>query len=251
MKKLIAYCGKLGSGKNYQMMKEVDNLKDTGHTIYLISFADPIKKILRDSFGFTKAGKIKKEYPEFTKLYVKTEIVNSLYLIIKELQYEKFDIHENDLKAFIEKNYERYESEFYPYIWGAEYGIWMNEPVEYNFAFRKLGQMLGTELARNVVDSIWVDTAIDKVKKVFKSNLADYAFCPDLRFVNELQTVQDFKNTTVFDSEVFGVVASDETRATRRGLTMDELKAQDTHGSETSIDEIISKLPKENVIENN
>jgi hypothetical protein len=249
MKTLIGFCGRLGVGKNFCMNKMVDELKDTGSTIYLISFADPIKKILSDSFGLTKKGKIETPLPAINEIYVRGQVIDSMYALIKELNYEKFDISEHDAKAYIARNYEKYATEFYKYVHNCTLDI-RETKIDYNYGFRRLGQMLGTELGRHLIDSIWVDIALDKVKKVFRQELADYAFIPDCRFINEYDRLMDFSKSTAFDSKLYGVTASDETRATRRGLSMEDLKAQDNHSSETSIDELIAKLPPEFVIQN-
>jgi hypothetical protein len=80
MKTLFGYSGRLGSGKNFQMLKKVEELKDQGNVIYLVSFADPIKNIIKNSFGFTKAGKVSKaKLPEMTNIYVKYQVVDALY----------------------------------------------------------------------------------------------------------------------------------------------------------------------------
>lgn len=252
MKTIVSFTGRLGSGKDYQTMKLVSTLKEVGNTIYMISFADPFKQVLASSFGFDKNGKIKANFPEFTKTYVKCQIIDSLYSLIKPLKYEKFNVSETDLKAYIARNYEKHEDEFYNYIWGAVTGHdpLKHEPIEYSLAYRKLLQLFGTELGRHLVDSIWVDIAFDKITKVFKSNLANYAFINDLRFVNEYERLVQFREETAYDAIVYGVVASDETRSTRRGLSMEELKIQDNHASEVSIGNIIDLLPEEFIIQN-
>lgn len=241
---MVAFVGKLGAGKNYCAMKQIDELKDTGHTIYMISFADPIKQLLKNSFGLTKAGKIDVKLPEFTEIYCKGQIVDSLYNLIKPLNYEKFDISESDTKAYISRNYEKYEDDFYKFVKNA------SNNVEYSLSFRRLGQLLGTELGRYLIDSIWVDIALDKVKKVFKADLADYAYILDCRFINEYNMLEEFRSKTAFDSIVYGVSTTDETRAIRRGMTIEELIKQDMHGSEKEVDHILSIIPKELVIQN-
>lgn len=257
MKTLLAFCGNLGSGKGYHMMKMVEELKTTGNSVYMISFADPIKQILRNSFGLTKTGKLKVNLPELNNLYIKYQIVDSLYYYIKDLNYEKFDISEADAKAYIARNYEKYEIEFSNYVIGASTGRFPEHQVDswdaiadYNYCFRRLGQLLGTELGRYLFDTIWVDIAFNKIKRVFRNDLADYATIDDCRFVNEYSMIENFRTTTAFDSKVYGIVASDETRATRRNMTLEELKAQDSHGSEKEIDTIISKLPESSIIQN-
>lgn len=250
MKTLIAFCGKLGSGKGYHMMKMVEELKTTGNSIYMVSFADPIKQILRNSFGLEKTGKLDVKLPVITELYVKHQVIDSLYTLIKELDYEKFRISEHDLKAYIARNYEKYETEFFGHVESCIYGLYEGVNSNYGYHFRRLGQMLGTELGRHLIDSIWVDIAFHKIKKTFKDDLADYATIDDCRFLNEYEMINNFKNVTAFDSKIYGIVTSDETRAKRRNMTMEELLAQDQHGSEQEIDSIIEKLDKEFLIHN-
>lgn len=252
MKTLFGYVGRLGSGKGYCMMQEVEKLKTTGNSIYMVSFADPIKRILRDSFGLTKAGRINKQLPELSELYIKGQIVDSLYNLIKPLKYEKFSISEHDAKAFIARNYEIHEMDFCRYLRGATTGLFFKEdhPADYNLCFRRLGQLLGTELGRHVIDTIWIDIAFNKVQTVFKHNLADYAFIDDCRFLNEYDAFNSFKETTAFDSKIIGIQACDATRAKRRGMSIEELKAQDEHGSEKEIDLILTKLSREDIIVN-
>ena len=254
MKTLYGYVGRLGSGKNYHMLKTMEQLKDSGNVIYMISFADPIKQILKNSFGFTKNGKLNTNtIPTLSEIYVKKQIVDSFCDLISNLKYEKFEgVSELDLKSYILNNYEKYEKEFYNYIWGAitGYDVINRIPMEYNYAFRRLAQMLGTELGRFLIDSIWVDIAINKVISTFKQNLADFAFIADVRFVNEYHIIRNFKNTTIFSSDIYGVVASNETRAKRRNLSLEDLILQDNHGSEKEIDDIIKLLPTDRVIQN-
>ena len=57
-------------------------------------------------------------------------------------------------------------------------------------------------------------------------------------------------NPYVFDAYVKGVVTSDETRANRRNMTLEELKVQDNHASEKDIEAIIEKLDESFIIQN-
>jgi len=239
MNKLLAFSGRLGSGKDYMAMQRIGELKDDGNTIYIVSFADPIKQILRGAFAFQKSGKVPEILkPTFTEAYVKNQVVGSIYSLIKFIGRE--DIQIVDVAA----NYDKYADEFYQYVVNA------NEGKDYKYAFRRLGQLLGTELGRHIVDTIWIDLAFAKINYVFDSNIANYAFIADCRFVNEYVAIRRFGEDTKHESEVYGVVASDETRAQRRGMTMEELKAQDEHGSEKEIDDIILRLDDKFIIRN-
>lgn len=242
MKKLLAFSGKLGSGKDYMASQMMRNMKDNGRTIYWVSFADPIKRILRDCFSLDKSGKIEPTEDccdhEITREYVRDCIVDRIYHLCLWNGYQ----HVN--KSMVEANYNIHGEVFYEYVVKA-----VNND-DYAFSYRRLGQLLGTELARHVVDTIWIDTAFMKITQVFQQDEADVAFITDCRFVNEYEAVQKFERMTVYKTECYGVVASDETRAKRRGLTMDEIKAQDNHGSEAELDLIIERLDPKFIIHN-
>lgn len=245
MKKLFGYVGRLGSGKGYCMMKNVEQLKSTGNSIYMVSFADPIKQILRTSFGLTKAGQTAYvDSKVFSKEYVRKEIVNNISRLLFNNKYPQFTCEVVDIKAIVQENYLKHEDFFYSHV------VECRENIEYDYNFRRLAQLLGTELARHVVDSIWVDTAITKVKFAFYNNLADYAFIDDCRFPNEYDALIKFGQCGLYESQVIGVTVSDIVRAQRRGLTINELLAQDEHDSERFINEIIDSLPADCVIIN-
>lgn len=251
MKKVLAFCGKLGSGKDYMAMKRVEELNNNGYVIYMISFADPIKQILRDSFGFEKGGKTGEKFPLFTEEYVKNRVVMNVSSLLYD-NTEKSrdsDINREHMLCIIDEvslNYDKNGGkEFYANVVGANNGY-----IEYPIAFRKLGQLLGTELARYISDSIWIDTTFRKISQVFEDDLADYAIITDCRFLNEYTRIKGFSSSTKWESEVYGVVACDETRARRRKLTIEELISQDQHGSEREVDSIIGQLKPEFVIHN-
>lgn len=246
MKTLLSFCGNLGAGKWYQASKKIEELNTSGNSIFLVSFADPIKQILRNSFGLTKQGKIDLEHPPFTRMYVKFQIIDSLYNLVKPLEYDQYkNFTELDLKGVFSRIYEKQEDDFYSYIEQAV----LAEGDDYSLPFRRLGQLLGTELGREISNSIWVDIALYKVTQVFKLNLADYAVIDDLRFMNEFKALQDFNSK--YKSLIYGVIATEENRASRRGLSVDQVKIETQHASEKDIDIIISQLSPESIIDNN
>jgi hypothetical protein len=244
MKTLYGYAGRLASGKFFCMSQQVEHLKTTGNSLYLTSFADPIKMILRNSFNLTKTGKITTGFSNIDKDYVRTEIVSAIGTLIKQCNHSKFDVSDKDILIYVQDVYSNCEDEFHQYVVNASMG------KDYDYSFRRLGQLLGTEIGRTCLDSIWVDTAFKKVKTVFKNDLADYAFIEDCRFKNEQLAFEKFKEETPFNAKIIGVYASDETRAKRRNLSLEELKKQDEHGSEKEIDDIINSLDKKDVIIN-
>jgi hypothetical protein len=243
-KTLIGYCGKLGSGKAYCMMKEVERLKTTGNSVYLISFADPIKQILRDFFGITKDGRLPLYWPNcFTPIYIRGQIVDNIYKILKRIG---LDASETTLKSQIAINYDKWP-DFPTHVLNA---VSATTDADYDWNFRRCAQLLGTELARHLYGGIWVEEAFRKVDSAFKSKNVDYVFIDDVRFINEYEAFELAGRAGRYDTKVMGVEASDMCRAVSRGLSMDDLKAQDEHGSERDIDYIISQLPPENVINN-
>lgn len=242
MKTLFGYVGRLGSGKGYCMMQEVERLKTTGNTVYLISFADPIKHILLESFGLTKEG-IVKSIPIPTEFESQMAVCRSLVKYLVDIDYGSYS--EIELAKLVGDNYEKNGGDqFYQHLVNA-----MNN-VDYALSYRRLAQLLGTELGRYVHDSIWIDIALAKVLEVFEQDLADYAFIDDCRFVNEFNALEQFKKETGYETHVIGIFAKDETRAKRRNFTLDELNEQDSHGSEREIDQILSMIPSENIIIN-
>jgi type II secretory ATPase GspE/PulE/Tfp pilus assembly ATPase PilB-like protein len=54
--KIILFAGGIGSGKGYHISKKIMELKETGNSILMLSFADPIKRIVKEVVGFDKNG---------------------------------------------------------------------------------------------------------------------------------------------------------------------------------------------------
>lgn len=244
MKTLFGYVGRLGSGKGYCMLQQVEQLKTTGNSIYLVSFADPIKQILRESFGLEKSGRLDIDFRnKITKEYVKTQICYKITDLLHSLNSPTFAEYKyKGIYGLVASKYEVVEDEFYNHVETCVLG----SDVDFAFSFRRLGQLLGTEIGRYCLDTIWIDVALAKVTDSFHKNLAEYAFIDDCRFLNEFEALQNFDYCT----EIIGVTCSDETRALRRKLSLEDLKAQDCHGSEMEIDLILEKLPDGNIINN-
>lgn len=242
---LYAYVGNLGSGKFFQMSKKVEELSTNGNGCLLLSFADPIKKILKDSFGLTKQGKTKSS--KSTKINVKYQVVDKVYKLIKNLNLPEFkDLSELKIKEKISANYDSYD--FYKYVHRAQT---TTDEIEYNNAYRRCAQLLGTELARSVCPSIWVDTLIRKARLAFGTLICDYVFVDDLRFINEYEALMEAKRTNnSFDIKIVGVTATPETRAQRRGMTVEQIIYQENHASEKEIDDILVSIPIQDIIVN-
>lgn len=246
---VIGICGKLGSGKTAIASKEIEKLKNAGYTTYLISFADPIKKILTNSFGL---GKVDIAIPsvQINRIYVKFKIIDSLYFYIKMLNNPKFkDLTEFELKSIIARKYEEFEDLFYDFVEQATTQILTQD--RYNFVYRRLKQILGTEIGRGVLDSIWIDTLFHKIERVFALKLADVAVVDDIRFMNEFDAFYEFQKKYNFEVIIKGIKVNDEVRAKRREVSLEMLKFHDAHDSEREIDNILEQIYIENIIENN
>lgn len=242
-KRLIGFTGKLGSGKDYCAMKMIEDLKGDGNTILMISFADPIKHIL-SKFGFFKSGRkqIKPVDEQLEYFDLKSEICDGLTQVTNFLDY-KSPVSDTIRYRFL-KNYEKHGTDFYNEYLNAYHNI------NYPLAFRKLGQVLGTELARHVADTIWVDYALKQIDNAFNNKVANIVSITDVRFVNEYEELLSYSTYKNVNFDCYGIVASDETRAMRRKLTMEELLSQDQHGSEAEVDQIISNLDNDHIINN-
>lgn len=244
-KTLFGYTGRLGSGKAYHMLQKVEELKTTGNSVYMISFADPLKTILREEFSLTKNGRISITPEIWTFERVRDCVIKGLSRYVFSTYKDTFS-YEN-----ISDVYDVHADDFYKNLVLAynSYGH-----PSYSGYFRRSAQMLGTELGRGIIDTIWVDIAFDRVKKVFSADLADYAFIDDVRFINEYERFIHFDGLDGgpdWFAKVIGVSTSLETRARRRGVSIQDVKAQDNHYSEMEIDKIISLLPPDQVIDNN
>jgi hypothetical protein len=256
MKTVYSYLGNIGSGKAYCMLQKLELLKTTGNTIYLISFADPLKQFLQCAYGLTKEG-LDESFRKnsITKTYVKHQYIDNMFAHLRRLNHEEHKkMSAYDLKVCISDNYEKYEQEFYTYIIHAHGGMTAdskNDDWSYSHCYRRLIQMYGTELARFHDPFIWANLVIQKIENVFKQNLADYAFIDDMRFFTERDALYDFKNNSPYDVKIIGVVATPEVRAKRRGITVELILQQEQHQSESEVNDIIATLPPENVINNN
>lgn len=236
MKELIAFCGKLGSGKGYCMTKELEDLKSKGNTIYIISFADQIKRILRNSFGVDKNGVCSYTGIHIHEGYVKHEVLNSIYDILISLEIQKFkNRSKHDVMDYLEENYHKHGKEFFEAFLNARNNI------DYTYSFRRLGQLLGTELGRHIYDEIWVEITLKRVDAIFARDLADIAIIDDCRFLNEYDAIKAFGDNSIYKSKIVGVTTDDETRAKRRNMSLSDLYKQDDHASEKEIDLIIKK----------
>lgn len=223
MKSIELLAGSIGSGKAYIMSKHVQQLKEVGNNVYLISFADPIKKIVEEMYHIDKNGNV--------------------------LSDKEVDFSNDNIKFFnfLPPNYIKHTN--------VNTKIYFNDIKEKYFAYKEglitskdfaryALQIIGTEVGQNLRKTIWVDIAIDKIKNIIDD--VDYVIIDDWRFLFELTHIQS-ELCQPYDIELkpFYITASDEVRAKRRGITVENLNEMSKHVSERESKEVI--LPFMNI----
>lgn len=248
MKYFFGFTGKIGSGKFYQMSKMVEHYKTTGHSVYMTSYADPLKDLLR-SLGITKEGWLGDVNNTPTKDWnsVHETLQKPLIQLLETHPVRMIAIVTEELKKWLKVAYIPYDSDEVA-IAVAKYADFLCAQmqrlhVDYDDAFRRIIQTVGTEIGRAIDTNLWVKIAISRCKIALRDT-ADVAFIDDVRFFNEYQAIIDA------GGQVYGVVASDETRARRRNQTVEQMREFDKHGSESSIEDIIRCLDEEYLIHN-
>ncbi|WP_298752064.1 hypothetical protein [uncultured Arcobacter sp.] len=237
--KIISFVGKAGSGKGYQMMKHLEDVKSNGYPVMCMSLADPLKELFRKNFGMYRDGSIDED------VYKYLETAHDV----------------NIGKGILD-----YTAGIYNRTYGYDYTI-LNEKIQEaskhvpkvieaikNKDIRKCLQLYGTEVAHTFSNSIWVDFLLKKLFKLLDLNFIDselHVYIDDMRFATEYDTISNFANVYGYKFECYGVECSDEVRCERRNMTMDELKVLDSHKSEQEVGIIIDKLEKEYIINNN
>lgn len=214
---IIGITGRLGSGKTYYSNQLLESFKDEGKVCIKLSFADPIKKILFEKFGLSKYGNIL----DFSNYKIKETINDSLNVITIRLYNENFDFSELIEKSNILDIFSKIDEK------------------NYEISFRHIIQKFGTEIARSYNNNIWIDYMNQQINTF--SMVVDIILIDDLRFLNEYEFINSFKN-----SKIIGLVTYEEKILRRRQKTIEI----DKHSSETEIDLILDKIPKINIIEN-
>lgn len=227
MSEIIMFAGGIGSGKAYQMNKIVTNLKETGNSIAMISFADPIKKIVKDIYGVDKRGQIlsrnhpNDDYQAMTQIL--TEI--SKYVHISDLAKEKI-----------------FNSSFYTFFAFAHNDLThskeTNDIDNLIIAIRKMMQIVGTEVGHSIKKTIWPDITFDTAKKLINDMAIDYVIIDDLRFLFEL-IVAPIRLPSQYKITPYYIEASKETRAKRRNISLEQLELESQHSSERESLEVL------------
>jgi hypothetical protein len=239
MKEIIMFAGNIGSGKAYMMNKKVQELKETGNSIYLVSFADPIKTFVKDFIGLDKNGN--------GILNDKEEVIN-FYNFTSRLE-KLFKRYRNG-ERFIDL--EKYETQYELIVENIYQDKLENEKPDLRLkSIRSLLQIIGTEIGQSYNKEVWPEMACNKIS--YNMEYSDYVIVDDFRFLFEYYNIiryfPDIKVTPYY------VTADIEVRAKRRNITVEELMNQEKHISEQESKHVVLPWMKlhfpENIIENN
>lgn len=253
MAKVIGITGKLGSGKGYFASKLISDLKNDGKSVAYTAYADPLKDVLLRNFGLTKTGfkgYSPLDYQGDGYTNTKARLRKGLWHWHKKIvSWDSMSGHDqnNESRSFSVLFEELFDT-YGPKLVGLMRKIGDAE-VNYDDTFRQIIQMVGTEFGRGINENFWILATFAKIHAALEGGF-DAAVIDDVRFPNEKTELELFCEQADYICEVWGVTASDEVRAQRRGLTVAAMQEFDQHGSERYIDEIISTLPAEFVFIN-
>lgn len=237
MTEIILFAGGIGSGKAYQMNKIVTKLKETGNFITMISFADPIKKMVKELYGVDKNGVILKNVQE-TDVFVG---MNNILNKINNYAHVTEEFRDEIFNAPFITEYEITHVN----LFGA---IKSNKIEVIKSATRKMMQIIGTEIGQKVKKTIWPNHGFGIIKDLSTDFYVDYAIVDDLRFLFEFIYGQiklpEFKITPYY------IEASKETRAKRRNISIEQLELESQHFSERESLEVLLPYMKLHYPEN-
>ncbi len=216
MAKIIMFSGGIGSGKAHCMNQKIMELKETGNSICMISFADPIKKLIENCFGVNKNGERIKQVASIS-IDLLSSAVSSL------------------LSSRIEYAPDENTADLFEYAKGQTLS---NDQLVRKIGARPLMQITGTEIGQQIKKKAWPMLAVEKIKKIERASPMDYYIIDDLRFVFEYFCfLREFQHQ--HEIIPYYVSASEETRAKRRGISVNELKQQSQHLSERESAEVL------------
>jgi hypothetical protein len=214
---IIMFAGGIGSGKAYLMNKFVAEKKETGNRVALISFADPIKKLIKDLFGYDKNGVRLNEGKEgMTPVYILNKIVGEC------IEYANLN------KEIVSKTLDLIK----------ETNLWLQDeifnafdclPTKPKESVRKLMQIVGTDIGHTIKKDMWPHCACSIIDRI--ENYFDYVIIDDWRFLFEFITLQ-VRYQHKHKVSPYYVYASPETCAKRRGVSVLNWLDMSNHSSE-------------------
>jgi hypothetical protein len=244
MTKVIMLAGGIGSGKAYVMSQMVQELKETGNSIHLISFADPIKQFVKKHYGYDKNGKFVANNNFILKNPgpILDECIHFLRkesMISDKIEIPTYEQCEDWFKVFeyADKEFKKLKDK--------------DNVEKIKIILRYIMQQLGTDIGHSFSKCIWARVAINKILKLN----VDYVIIDDWRFMFELNFAIEVFQHTKFELIPYFIHADEEVRAKRRNITVKELNKQSQHISEREGQEVILPFMKlhypDNIILNN
>lgn len=241
-KHLYTYCGFLGSGKGFISGQDIAKLKYDGHSVFLTAWADPLKEMMACKLGILKSG-ITSDYAVVTKDELKQKLLYGLLNVAAGRAPDEplLPKYVGDHLFRFEAAWEKYGDKVFKAY--STIDLLNHQPNQ-----RTLIQTIGTELGRAVKQDMWIAATLTKVEKAFE--FCNHVIVDDARFINEYEALADFANRRDISFKAYGIYASRATRARRRKMTVEAVKETEKHQSEYETAEILKRIPKSMLIDN-
>ena len=237
-KKVIAYAGKAGSGKTFQLIHYLETHKPHGRRLAIRSYADPLKNIL-EKLGFRKSG-YTDEGPE---PFLGNDVKNLLFKVLFN-SLKKYTDNPRILSTVLKTHIGAF-TKYYMAMWQSN-----PDSDDYKYFYRKAITLLGTEIGRSIDNEIWIKALITSINNILKQTTIDRIIVDDVRFLNEYTRTDEILSELNIPFEVYGVVVPNEIRAERQGITLEQVLEHNEHPSEKEVDDILLLLPEDRIIFN-
>ncbi len=180
---VVEITGKANAGKSTLARQLSKKLSDLGFSSAFLSFALPLKTYLRNYLGVQKGTKPLKHYLNFFEFLAELQKTLQEFLVKSETYIDLDVINKliNELREDLLIGYECYFNF-----------------KQYKQGFRKLAQLIGTDIIRKIDESFFVRQIVRQIFNL--KNSVDYVFIDDFRFPNE-----DLEIVANFTKDVFKV----------------------------------------------
>lgn len=236
------YSGSIGSGKTFVMTQHIEELKKFGNSILCVSFADNLKKFIKNFYGYNKDGEYEirdKEFSYLNSWHREPVYEKSIEHFIDEYFNKRFYTLCNDDMQFIKNLFK----ELVPFEKIKELPIM--DISQRKLEIRKMLQLIGTDIGHKLSKFIWVKN-LEHYIKDFKGKV-DYIFIDDWRFLSEYYYL--LEHLTDCELVPYYVDCPIELRAKRKGTDIKTLKESESHISERE-SSIIRSLVEMNFSDN-
>ena len=175
--KICMFGGNLGAGKMYQMQKHFAIQKSNGLVCSCISFADPIKTILKIVTGCSKND---------VDIFQTPKEQNQGYLTYEAFTRMIIEGISRVVRCFVNEDYIYHMSKNEI---SDLYLIYRGMTKEtFKFSYQRMMQILGTEVGQKIDKEIWVrHYAIQKIAELM--SIIDVLYIDDLRFYHEANVI--------------------------------------------------------------